>query len=552
MIKKLLTLIFTLLSLEASAISEQPLRSERLPDLNIARSGHAAFCIGGEVVVVGGHTSGFVPTATAEYFADGQWHLLPTTYTHDQGLWLQTKDGKAIIAGGHEQPLGIGQTFTLELYDPATHTFEGYGCLENKRCFGQALEMDSGHVVISGNWYNDDCIELYDGSRQCRFVKNVAQQRSKPYLLRTARDNAIVFSNYDLHGKPFDSIIVDRLKGDPFTVPLLKEWRPFHHHVSLYCYDGFIGDEKNDDYAYLTHMINAKGQSAIVKIEGEQFKLLPTTDPIPMQSRWGSITYFTHILADRQAGRAYIVGHGNDNDKRFYVLSIDYSHTPAILTLNYTEPQDSVGLGTPILTPEGHLMIVGGCQDNNFTPFASALLLYVGNEKAEAVAEDTASTSFWLWLAGGLCLLVVAGLMIRRRISKKPLPEEDVTPTPPTTAKDIENSVQLMQLISKLMDEQKPYLDSKLKVATIARLLNTNSTYISACINSQRNCSFNQFINIYRIEYAKKQMALFPDRKISEIATASGFSTETSFFRSFKQITGKTPREWSQNNDQNE
>ena len=197
-------------------------------------------------------------------------------------------------------------------------------------------------------------------------------------------------------------------------------------------------------------------------------------------------------------------------------------------------------------------MIVGGCQDNNFTPFASALLLYVGNEKAEAVAEDTASTSFWLWLAGGLCLLVVAGLMIRRRISKKPLPEEDVTPTPPTTAKDIENSVQLMQLISKLMDEQKPYLDSKLKVATIARLLNTNSTYISACINSQRNCSFNQFINIYRIEYAKKQMALFPDRKISEIATASGFSTETSFFRSFKQITGKTPREWSQNNDQNE
>ena len=43
---------------------------ERLADLNTPRTGHATLCVGGEMVVAGGHTTGFVPTATAEYYAD--------------------------------------------------------------------------------------------------------------------------------------------------------------------------------------------------------------------------------------------------------------------------------------------------------------------------------------------------------------------------------------------------------------------------------------------------------------------------------------------------
>ena len=57
---------------------------ERLSDLNVPRSGHSLLCIGGEMVVFGGHTSGFVPTPTAEYYKDGKWHLMQMTYTHDK------------------------------------------------------------------------------------------------------------------------------------------------------------------------------------------------------------------------------------------------------------------------------------------------------------------------------------------------------------------------------------------------------------------------------------------------------------------------------------
>ena len=40
---------------------------QRLPDLNIPREGHAVFCAGGELMVAGGHTNGFV---TVDSFDD--------------------------------------------------------------------------------------------------------------------------------------------------------------------------------------------------------------------------------------------------------------------------------------------------------------------------------------------------------------------------------------------------------------------------------------------------------------------------------------------------
>ena len=53
---------------------------ERLPDMSVPRAGHQLFYVdteeGGELMAAGGHTNGFVPTPTAEYFKDGQWHQL--------------------------------------------------------------------------------------------------------------------------------------------------------------------------------------------------------------------------------------------------------------------------------------------------------------------------------------------------------------------------------------------------------------------------------------------------------------------------------------------
>ena len=101
-----------------------------------------------------------------------------------------------------------------------------------------------------------------------------------------------------------------------------------------------------------------------------------------------------------------------------------------------------------------------------------------------------------------------------------------------------------MQRICELMEKEKPFLNPELKISDVASALGTNRTYLSDCINSQRDCSFTQFVNAYRVEYAKELLRNRPDIKISEVYTLSGFSSENTFFRIFKAHTGKTPSEY--------
>ena len=277
--------ILLLLPLTVTAQKECPtvkIDAIRLPDLNVARVNHATLFVNGELTVIGGHTNGFVPTATAEYFSDGAWHELPTVYPHDEGVAVVLQSGKVLLAGGHEQPLGIGQTFPTEWYDPVTHSFDGFGCLDTKRVIFSALELDSERVVISGNWYHKDGIELFDGHSQFMAVKDVAQQRCTPYIFRTARDNAVIFSPRDTVGRILDSVIVDRLRGEPFIPALFHEWKPLPLH-NFRPSDSFIGDETKGTFAYLFPVSDQSGQVAVALLQGEDFSLLPTVGQIPME-----------------------------------------------------------------------------------------------------------------------------------------------------------------------------------------------------------------------------------------------------------------------------
>ena len=544
-------------SSESVGLTQKKLETGQLPDLNIPRYGHCIFFTNGELTVIGGHTTGFVPTATAEYFSGGTWHTVQTVYAHDFGIVVPMKSGKVLALGGANEPLGIGQTYPAEWYDPATHTFEGFGCMDMKRSNFSATEIDSGRVVISGNWYSDDCMELFDGHSTFVRIKDVAAKRSCPYILRTAKDNVMIFSSLDTKhtsGIRPDSIIVDQLWGEPFHAPLLDEWRPLAYDIPRISDLCFIGDETAGDYAYLLLVKNAEDQIGFVKTCGTDFSLLPTTCAVPMMFQGDSIQYHFPVV-DRQRGRGYLVGF-NRKSKQVYVLRVDYTENPAPLTLYYTDPLLNMGLCWPVLNDDGNLILAGGLDNSNFNPLGSVVLLRVNPEAPMMVTQ----TSFpWLWI--GLCLAFVAALLVYLSLNRKrkatqrkddlaEKSDEANETEDPTASMRPTSSVtddELLQRVCQLMEEERLYLNSGLKLSDVATAAGCTRNVLSACINSLRHCSFSQFVNTYRVEHAK-QLLSQPDTRPSEVWMETGFANETTFFRAFKAIVGMTPSEWKSSN----
>lgn len=518
----------------------EKIKAERLPDLNVPRSGHSMVLVNGEVTVIGGHTSNFIPTATAEYYKDGEWHLLNTAFTHDDGFALTLSSGKVLIVGGHTQNMGIGQSYEAEFYDPATHTFQGFASLDMKRSLTSALELDSGQVIIAGNWYEKDCIERFDGQRTFSKVKDVTVERSTPYILRTAKNDVIIVGSCGNRGDSLGSSTADRLLGDAFNVPLLEEWQILTNNQHTSADVCFIGDEAH--YNYLLPVKNEQGQVAIAKVENGEFSILPTVRPVPMHSEKGGICWCTPVIADRQDKKGYLVGieddylEHHDSACRLYVLTIDYAHNPANLTLGYTDPLEDCDGGNPILMADGNLMIVGGLpHQDNFQPSAAVWLLHVNGQPLATTSNS--GVSVWPWIIAIILVLGIAILFVlnRKHAAKPSTSDSELASTP---------DFALMQNICELMENQKLYLNSDLKLSDVAFALHTNRNYISRCINSQRCCSFTQFVNSYRVEYAKKLLSSQPDMKISEVCATSGFASENTFFRIFKVLTGKTPSEY--------
>lgn len=577
---------------------------QRLPDMNIPRGGHATFCLGQEILVVGGHTTGFIPTATAERFDGSEWQTIPTTYEHDNPLALRLSSGQVLVAGGHEKHLGIGQTFPVEMYEPETHSFRGFGCLDHKRAIANGVEIDSGRVVIAGNWYGGDSIEIFDGRKFFSPVKDVSVQRAAPFMIRSAADNVLILSGVGTRDDTIRSTMVDRLKGEAFSVPLLETWHPLRHlQVGFSGADYFIGDETRDFYASLMPVEDSIGHVALAYVQDTIFSLLPTACPVPTDGPWGRIIYGMPLIADRSTRTAYMAAYSQD--QRLYVLAVDYGRAldggSARLTLYYTDPQPQMGFAPLILTADGSLLMAGGSYDDNFAPYSSVWLLRMNGE------TPAAQTAFpaWLWLLLGLLAIVciaqwplAAGLsayLLRRRQnahssepSQDPLPSEESHPSldshssqdshsshpshspedPPGEQPSEElplpqplqpetelsstvdaSSEQLTAQLRKLMESEKMYLSSELRLNDVAARLGTSSRNISDCIRRSQGCSFSQFVNGYRVEHAKKLMQQRPDIKMTNLFYESGFANETSFYRTFKLLTGMTPKEWIQKND---
>ena len=102
---------------------------------------------------------------------------------------------------------------------------------------------------------------------------------------------------------------------------------------------------------------------------------------------------------------------------------------------------------------------------------------------------------------------------------------------------------QLIQRIREVIESQQLYRQPGLKVNEVAEAVGISSRTISRCINAE-GIKFADLINAYRIDYAKRLLRNQTDKKVAAIYLEAGFANESTFFRTFKELTGMTPAEW--------
>lgn len=93
-------------------------------------------------------------------------------------------------------------------------------------------------------------------------------------------------------------------------------------------------------------------------------------------------------------------------------------------------------------------------------------------------------------------------------------------------------------------EKEKCYLNPELTLSELATKLDTNTSVLSAVINSGFGKNFNDFVNEYRVE-AFKRKAAAPDSKhltLLAIAFDCGFNSKATFNRAFKKVTDVSPK----------
>jgi len=101
-------------------------------------------------------------------------------------------------------------------------------------------------------------------------------------------------------------------------------------------------------------------------------------------------------------------------------------------------------------------------------------------------------------------------------------------------------------VILEYVGKNEIYKDQNITLGKFSKSLSLTPHLVSQVINEQLSCNFNDFINSYRVEEAKKMLGN-PGMKnitVASIAYDSGFNTLSAFNTAFKKFTGLTPTQF--------
>ena len=354
------------------------LRYEQLADMKTPRIGHQIFPSGDGFIVVGGHTTNFKLTTSAELYENGSWRNLSVSAPHDGGFSVTMSDGRVMVGGGYSSDLGVGQSRATEIYDPATKSFTPGPDMTTARASCMASNS-GGSVYVSGNWYaNDPTMDYFDGTSFASVGD--MDYRSNPYILADKEGNMILFSSYGVKGERIGMYMLDGddrpyFYGDYFTAASGRtQWIP------LPFSDDELPMQLPDDIRPENYRIHVNGSICYLllvnKPTGPQVYMIDmdaletyyfSSPEIPTRDSNGQeISWRGGLLTNEAREEAYIIGtSGTSGNKTLHVISWNYYSGDWTIASAPGFMHDMLAASWTLLA-DGRLACTGGGINNNY------------------------------------------------------------------------------------------------------------------------------------------------------------------------------------------
>jgi AraC-like DNA-binding protein len=107
-----------------------------------------------------------------------------------------------------------------------------------------------------------------------------------------------------------------------------------------------------------------------------------------------------------------------------------------------------------------------------------------------------------------------------------------------------EEDQELLNTIETKMGEEKFYLNENFSSQHVFTNFEISRSKLDELLVQRKGISFAEWLNSYRIEYAKNLLLSNEQYTIDALSTMSGFSSRSAFYAAFKKITQITPTEY--------
>ncbi len=144
-----------------------------------------------------------------------------------------------------------------------------------------------------------------------------------------------------------------------------------------------------------------------------------------------------------------------------------------------------------------------------------------------------------------ICLLFLY-MVARYREKKKTETVEAKTAKYQKSKMEEETATRIISKLTHCMQQEKLYLDADLKLQDVAAAIGCNTVELSQVLNTFMQTNFTDYVNKYRIEefIRRAQDKSASKYTLTSLSEQCGFSSRTSFFRSFKKLMEVSPAEY--------